>query len=62
VCRETSAEAIAEALEFFLTQPAALEAAREAALSSADRYTEDRFAAAWARIFTTTTHEPAHAI
>jgi glycosyltransferase involved in cell wall biosynthesis len=62
VCREASAVAIAEALEFFLTRPAALEAAREAAFSSADRYTEDRFAAAWVRIFTATTHEPAHAI
>lgn len=62
VCQETTAEAIAEALEFFLTRPAVLETAGEAALSSADRYSEDRFAAAWGRVFATTTHEPAHAI
>jgi glycosyltransferase involved in cell wall biosynthesis len=62
VCQETTADAIAEALEFFLTKPAVLEAAGEAALSSAERYTEDRFAAAWARVFATNTHEPVHAI
>jgi len=62
VCQETTAAAIAEALEYFLTRPAALAAAGEAAFSSADRYTEDRFAASWARIFATSAHEPAHAI
>ena len=62
VCSEPTADAIAEALEFFLTRPAALEAAGEAALSSADSYGEDQFAAAWARVFAGPAHEPAHAI
>ncbi len=62
VCEDATAEAIAQALEYFLTRPATLEAAGEAALSSAERYTEDRFAAAWARVFATNTHEPAHAV
>ena len=62
VCSESTADAIADALEFFLTQPAALEAAGEAALCSAASYGEDRFAAAWARVFRSHSHEPAHAI
>ncbi len=62
VCQETTAVAIAEALEYFLTRPAVLEAAGEAALSSAGQYSEERFAAAWARVFAVTSHEPAHAI
>ncbi|HMJ87709.1 MAG TPA: glycosyltransferase [Vicinamibacterales bacterium] len=62
VCQEATATAIAEALEYFLTTPAVLEAAGEAALTSAGKYSEDRFAAAWARVFTITSHEPAHAI
>lgn len=62
VCSEPTADAIADALEFFLTQPAALDAAGEAALASAASYGEDRFAAAWARVFRSHSHEPAHAI
>jgi len=62
VCQEPTAVAIAEALEYFLTRPAALEAAGEAALVSAGQYSEDRFAASWARVFTITSHEPAHAL
>ena len=62
VCQETTAAAIAEGLEYFLTRPAVLEAAGEAALSSAGQFSEERFAAAWARVFAISSHEPAHAI
>ncbi len=62
VCEAATSEAIAEALQYFLARPAALEAAGTAARRSADTYSEDRFAAAWARIFAVSSHEPAHAI
>jgi glycosyltransferase involved in cell wall biosynthesis len=61
VCARTDAQSIAEGLEYFLTQPAALTAAGRAAFSSASRYSESRFAAAWTRVFATAQVEHAHA-
>jgi glycosyltransferase involved in cell wall biosynthesis len=52
VCPRADADALAEGLEYFLTHPAAAEAAGRAALASADRYNESRFAAAWSLVFT----------
>ena len=52
VCPETTAEAIAEGLAYFLTDPDRLARAGAAALASADRYSGDRFASAWTRVFT----------
>src|SRR6185295_2291721 len=62
VCPQADAEALAEGLEFFLTQPEALASAGRAALASADRYSEGRFAAAWGRVFATGEIEHAHAL
>jgi glycosyltransferase involved in cell wall biosynthesis len=62
VCRETTADAIAEALEFFLTQPDVLHAAGQAAVASADTYNADRFATAWTRVFAFSPNRQAHAI
>jgi len=62
VCPRADADAIAEGLEFFLTRPDELAAAGRAALASADRYSEGRFAAAWARVFATGETEHAHAL
>jgi len=61
-CPRADAEAIAEGLEFFLTRPERLASAGRAALASADRYGEARFAAAWARVFATGEVEHAHAL
>jgi glycosyltransferase involved in cell wall biosynthesis len=61
VCRRADAEAIAEGLEYFLTRPDELAAAGRAALASAGRYNERRFAAAWTRIFANGQIEHAHA-
>jgi glycosyltransferase involved in cell wall biosynthesis len=62
VCVRDDAEALAEGLEFFLTRPEALASAGRAALASADRYSEGRFAAAWARVFAAGEIEHAHAL
>jgi len=51
VCPDTTAEAIAEGLEFFLTRPDDLSRAGRAALSSAGDYSHEHFAAAWAAAF-----------
>ena len=62
VCPRADAAALAEGLEFFLTRPEALASAGRAALASADRYSEGRFAAAWARVFAAGEIEHAHAL
>ncbi|MGH9142495.1 MAG: glycosyltransferase [Vicinamibacterales bacterium] len=51
VCAEVTADAMAEGLEFFLTRPDELRRAGCAALTSADGYSEGRFAAAWSAAF-----------
>jgi glycosyltransferase involved in cell wall biosynthesis len=61
VCPQADAAAIAAGLEFFLTRPDDLASAGWTALASADRYSEGRFAAAWARVFATGEIEHAHA-
>jgi glycosyltransferase involved in cell wall biosynthesis len=62
VCQRADAAALAEGLEFFLTRPEAMAHAGQAALASVDRYSEPRFAAAWARVFTAGAIEHAHAL
>ena len=62
VCPRADAATLAEGLEFFLTRPEALANAGRAALASAERYSEARFAAAWARVFTAGEIEHAHAL
>jgi glycosyltransferase involved in cell wall biosynthesis len=62
VCSRADAEAIAEGLAAFLTQPDRLAAAGRAALASADRYDRGRFASAWCRVFADRRHEYSHAI
>ena len=61
LCPRADAEAIAEGLEFFLTRPEALASAGQAALASAERYNESRFASAWARVFAAGQSEYSHA-
>ena len=61
VCPEPDAASIAEGLDYFLTRPDELAAASRAALASAGRYNESRFAAAWTRIFAAGQIEHAHA-
>jgi glycosyltransferase involved in cell wall biosynthesis len=51
VCSEVSAAALAEGIEYFLTDPARLERAGRAARVSADRFSRERFADAWWDIF-----------
>jgi glycosyltransferase involved in cell wall biosynthesis len=54
ICARTDAESIAEAIAFFMTStPQAQARAREAALESTAGYPQDRFAAAWGRVFST---------
>jgi glycosyltransferase involved in cell wall biosynthesis len=62
VCPRADADAIAEGLEFFLTRPEALASAGRAALASAERYNESRFASAWARVFAAGHNEYSHAL
>jgi glycosyltransferase involved in cell wall biosynthesis len=50
VCRGDSAQELAEGLRFFLTDAGRLLAAGTAARESADVYSEDRLADAWARL------------
>ena len=61
VCADTTAEALAEGLEYFLSRPDVLATAGRSALASAERYSEDRFAAAWGAIFAPNLKEPKHA-
>jgi glycosyltransferase involved in cell wall biosynthesis len=61
VCPRADAQAIAEGLEYFLIRPDELAAAGRAALASGSRYSERRFAAAWARLFASGQTEHAHA-
>lgn len=56
VCTETTAEALAEGIGYFLSRPAELAQAGRDALASAERYSEGRFASAWARVFTAVGH------
>jgi glycosyltransferase involved in cell wall biosynthesis len=51
VCRETSAEAIAEGLEFFLGSPGRLSAAAAAARRSSEAFGQERFERAWSEVF-----------
>ena len=63
LCARADAEGVAEGLAFFLTDPERAAAAGRAALASAERYNEGRFAAAWTRVFTTDSqHEYSHAL
>ena len=61
VCTETTAEALAEGIGHFLSRPDEFARAGLAALASADRYSEERFATAWTRVFTADSKERAHA-
>ena len=58
VCREATADAIAEGLAFFLEHPAELQAAGRDARVSASAYSHDRFSGAWARVFGLATNDP----
>jgi hypothetical protein len=51
VCTETTAEAVAEGLQHFLRCPDELARAGRAALASAERYSAQRFTAAWHAVF-----------
>ena len=51
ICAAADAQSIADGLEYFLRRPDELARAGEAARQSADRYTEERFASAWAAVF-----------
>jgi hypothetical protein len=62
LCPRADAEAIAEGIEFFLTRPEVLSSAGLAALVSAERYNESRFASAWARVFAAGHNESSHAL
>jgi glycosyltransferase involved in cell wall biosynthesis len=57
VCDGDSAQALAEGLKFFLGDAPRLHAAGVAARESADAYSEDRFAKAWAAVFACSTKE-----
>jgi glycosyltransferase involved in cell wall biosynthesis len=61
-CPRADADAIAEGLLAFLTQPDLLAAAGVAARASAERYNDRRFASAWARVFAGGRSEYSHAI
>ncbi len=52
ICREVSAAALAEGIEYFLADPARLERASRMARASADRFSRERFADAWWTAFT----------
>jgi glycosyltransferase involved in cell wall biosynthesis len=51
VCAETTAEAVAEGLGHFLCCPDELARAGRAALASAERFSPERFEAAWQAVF-----------
>jgi glycosyltransferase involved in cell wall biosynthesis len=61
MCGETTAEAIAEGLTYFLSSPEALDRAARAALASASRYGAERFTAEWNAVFTASSAEEAYA-
>jgi glycosyltransferase involved in cell wall biosynthesis len=61
VCARVDAETLAEGLQYFLTDPDALARARRAATESAAAYSEERFAAAWSRVFGGEPEEKSHA-
>ena len=61
ICTDTTAEALAAGIEYFLGGPDVLARAGRAALASADRYSEDRFVAAWSAVFTPDPKERMHA-
>jgi glycosyltransferase involved in cell wall biosynthesis len=51
ICDRFDADALAEAIEFFLTRPDRLTTAGEAALESAASFDGSRFAARWSQVF-----------
>jgi glycosyltransferase involved in cell wall biosynthesis len=51
IAREDTPEALAEGIEYFLTNPAHRQAAAAAARASAAEYSYERFAAAWLALF-----------
>jgi glycosyltransferase involved in cell wall biosynthesis len=61
VCPDVTPEALAEGLEYFLRRPDELARAGRAALASADRYSEERFTAAWRAVFNLHSEEQSHA-
>jgi glycosyltransferase involved in cell wall biosynthesis len=48
ICARPDVDALVEGLRFFLTQPQTLAAAGAAARRSAENFSQERFAAAWA--------------
>jgi glycosyltransferase involved in cell wall biosynthesis len=62
ICERADSGAVADGLEYFLRRPDELAAAGRAAMASADRYNERRFAAAWTRVFATAGIQHAHAL
>jgi len=62
VCGAADAPSIAAGIEYFLTRPEALAAAGRAAHASSLAYGADRFAAAWASVFTTQELEHSNAL
>ena len=57
ICETVDAEALAEGLEFFLSRPDESVRAGLPANASAGQYSEERFAAAWSRVFCPDTKE-----
>jgi glycosyltransferase involved in cell wall biosynthesis len=53
VCREATAEALAEGIAFFLDDAGRLRASGRAALASAAAFNPERFGEAWSRVFET---------
>jgi glycosyltransferase involved in cell wall biosynthesis len=51
ICDDPAGAAVADGIEFFLRRPAELAAAGQAARRSAENYSEERFASAWAAVF-----------
>jgi glycosyltransferase involved in cell wall biosynthesis len=51
VCGEATAEALAEGLDYFLSDPVRRAAAGRAARASLDRFSREKFAAAWWAVF-----------
>ena len=62
ICERADSGAVADGLEHFLSRPDDLAAAGRAAMASAERYNERRFAAAWTRVFATAEIQHAHAL
>jgi glycosyltransferase involved in cell wall biosynthesis len=51
ICETPTAEAVAEGLRYFVTQPAAVAAAGRAARASASRFSPQAFRESWAQVF-----------